>query len=106
MRLPWHINVSTEQFPNYYPLSASIFTCNDRDPPTRQTSTVRQGSTIQAERPMNISNLRPFMGTDGKQYKKIDFSIEMTMIGTALEFALMYQDKRIGHSSVNAQIDM
>lgn len=55
---------------------------------------------------MNISNLRPFMGTDGKQYKKIDFSIEMTVIGTALEFALMYQDKRIGHSSVNAQIDM
>lgn len=54
---------------------------------------------------MNISSLRPFKGTDGKMYKKIDFSIEMTVIGTALEFALMYQGKRIGHSSLQAQVE-
>lgn len=105
VRLPWHINVSAEQFRDSYPLSASIFTCNDRDPPTRQISSVRQGSSIQSEKSLDICNLRSFRGTDGKQYKKIDFSIEMTVIGAALEFALMYQGKRIGHSEVQAQVE-
>lgn len=54
---------------------------------------------------MDISSLRSIRGRDGKNYKRIDFSIEMTVIGTALEFALMYQGKRVGHSSVKAQID-
>jgi hypothetical protein len=55
---------------------------------------------------MDISNLRAFKGADGKYYKRIDFAIEMTVIGAALEFALMYQQKRVGHSSVKAQVDL
>lgn len=106
VRLSWHINASTEKYRNHYPLSASIFTCNDRVPPTRLISTVRPGPSIRSEKPVDISNLRSFKGVDGKYYKKIDFSIEMTVIGTALEFALMYQGKHIGHSSVKAQIDL
>lgn len=106
VRLPWHINVPTDQFCNQYPLSASIFTCNDRNPPTRQTNTVRPGASIQSDKPMDISNLRPFKGSDGKYYKRINFAIEMTVIGAALEFALMYQEKRVGHSSVKAQVDI
>ena len=104
MRLLWNLNVSTEQFSDYYPLTANIFTCNDQEPPTRQTSSVRQGSEIKSESYIDISNLRVFKGTDGKSYKRIDFAIEMTVIGAALEFALMYQGKRIGHSQVKAEV--
>lgn len=105
VRLLWNLNVSAEQFRSAYPLTANIFTCNDKDPPSRQTNSVRQGSAIKSKKHIDIDNLKPFRGTDGKLYKRIDFAIEMTVIGTALEFALMYQGKKIGHSQVEPELD-
>lgn len=105
MRLLWNINVSAEQFRNAYPLTANIFTCDDKEPPNRQTSSVRQGSEIKSKNHIDIANLKPFKGTDGNFYKRIDFAIEMTVIGAALEFALMYQGNKIGHSQVEPELD-
>ena len=105
MRLLWNINASVEQFRNSYPLTANIFTCNDKEPPSRQTANVKQGSAIKSEQPIDTSNLKIFKGTDGRAYKRIDFAIEMKVIGAALEFALLHQGKRIGHSQIEPEVD-
>jgi len=105
VQLKWTINVSAEQFRSAYPLAASIFKCDDKAAPSRQTDSVHQSSEIKSEKHVDISSLPTFRGTDGKLYKRIDFAIEMTVIGTALEFALMYQGRRIGHSQVEPDVD-
>ncbi|KAJ4406589.1 hypothetical protein N0V91_004532 [Didymella pomorum] len=105
VQLKWTINVSAEQFRSAYPLTASIFKCDDKEAPSRQTDSVRQSSEIKSEKHVDISSLSTFRGTDGKLYKRIDFAIEMSVIGTALEFALMYQGRKIGHSQVEPDVD-
>lgn len=38
-------------------------------------------------------------------YKLIEFEIEMTVIGTALEFALIFQGKRMNHSQIETEFE-
>jgi hypothetical protein len=105
LRLLWNIIASAEQFLTSYPLKADILTCDDKYPPYRRTTSVRRGPGIKSKNQIDISNLEIFRGADGKLYRRIEFWIEMTVIGTALEFALMYQDKKIGHSHVEPELD-
>jgi hypothetical protein len=105
VRLPWGIVISAGQYRKTYPLAAKILTYKDKEPPTRQTDSVRQGSEIISENDIDIEKLKPYKGADGKYYKRIDSAIEMTVIGAALEFALIYQGTKIGHSQVEPDLD-
>jgi hypothetical protein len=105
VRLPWSLYIPVEQFRNTYPLAANILTCEDKEPPSRQTGSVRQGSEITSKNHIDVAKLKPLKGTDGRYYKRIDFAIEMTVIGAALDFALMYQGEKIGHSQVEPELD-
>ena len=105
VRLSWSINAPAEESTLAYPLKANIITCDDKDPPYRRTSSVRQGSEIKSKNGIDMSDLNTFKGLNGKRYKRIDFAIEMTVIGTALDFALVYQGNKIGHSQVEPELD-
>ncbi|KAF2127837.1 actin-like ATPase domain-containing protein [Dothidotthia symphoricarpi CBS 119687] len=105
VRMPWHANVPVQEHREFFSLGVLIQTCKEKDPPARQTALVRPGFRIESDEGIKLANIRPHKGADGRFYKRIDFEIEMKVIGTALEFALMYQGQRIGHSQTEAEVD-
>lgn len=52
-----------------------------------------------------MSNINAIQGKDGHWYKRVDFEIEMTVIGTALDFALIVQGKRVQHGKVETEVE-
>jgi hypothetical protein len=105
VRLPWGIVISARNYCKTYPLAAKILIYEDKEPPIRQTDSVRQGSEITSENDIGIEILKPYKGADSKYYKRVDFVIVMTVIGAALEFALICQGTKIGHSQVEPDLD-
>lgn len=84
-------------------VSLEISLCGDLTPPNIVTSSVRSSCTIRAQ--LDISQTPIIQGVDGKQYKLVEFEIEMTVIGTALEFALIFQGKRMNHSQIETEFE-
>ncbi|KAH6629649.1 hypothetical protein C7974DRAFT_394938 [Boeremia exigua] len=104
--LSWYRDIPAEQYHKGYSLVSCISTCDDHVPPTRRTSSVREGLEIKSDSPIDVSSLKVFKGIDGRSWRKVSFGIEMKVIGTALEFALIYDGKRIGSSEVEAKVDI
>lgn len=103
--MSWCRSIPANQCLNKYSLKAFISTCDDRVPPIRRTESVREGLEITSSSSIDVSSLQVLQGLDGKPYRKVHFDIEMRIIGTALEFALIYDGKRIGSSEVAAKVD-
>lgn len=81
-----------------------ILLCGELIAPRRfNTNTVKPSCTLRAN--LDVSHMIPFQGLDGNWYKGFSFEIEMTVIGTALDFALIVQGKRVQHGKVEAEIE-
>ncbi|KAF2193120.1 actin-like ATPase domain-containing protein [Zopfia rhizophila CBS 207.26] len=104
--LRWHCNIlSSHVRPSSpYNFMNAILSCNDETPPPRfNENTVKTSCTIQSL--LDISGLPDLKGRDGLDYKRVNYDIEMTVIGTALEFSLIYEGKRIGKQNVDVEFE-
>ena len=86
-----------------YPFSMHIYTCDLATQPTRKTKDIKPGCKIEGQ--LDISGLPELRGKNGQLYKRLIFHVEMTIIGTALEFTLIFQKKRMGQQNVKVEFD-
>lgn len=105
VRLHWHLYAPASQYESTYPLKGTIHACSDPTPPPRYTESVRPSVKLESDSRIDVSRIAEFRGADGNSYKKINFDIEMSVIGTALEFALWHEGKRIGCRSLEAEVE-
>ncbi|ORY18632.1 hypothetical protein BCR34DRAFT_473300 [Clohesyomyces aquaticus] len=103
VRLEWSRNLRTDQYGPSYLLQEKIYLCKDADPPSRMTQNVTSSCNIGST--LNISQTPQIIGADGNTYKRLDFEIEMRVIGTALEFALIVQGKEMDQSQVEVEFE-
>lgn len=86
-----------------YPFSVGIYTCDLATQPTRKTKDIKLGCKIGGQ--LDISGLPELRGKNGQLYKRLMFDVEMTIIGMALEFTLIFQKKRMGQQNVKVEFD-
>ncbi|KAF2675108.1 hypothetical protein BT63DRAFT_420337 [Microthyrium microscopicum] len=80
----------------------TIYTCDLPDAPTRRTSDVK--SLCQIKELLDPTNFPTLKDTQDRPYKRIEFSLEMNVVGSALEFAVIYQGKRIVEKNVKMEL--
>ncbi|KAF3051884.1 hypothetical protein E8E11_011099 [Didymella keratinophila] len=101
----WYREVSAQRFRSTYAFVVPIVTSDDQNPPSRRESSVRDGFDITSNAPVDVSQLKTYPGVDGEYYKKVHFALEMKVIGTALEFTVIYDGKRVAHREVAPEVD-
>jgi hypothetical protein len=87
-----------------YAFDKEILTCNSRSPPSRIAKGVEQSCRLRTDNPIDISNIEITIGADGKEYKDVHHEVEMKVIGTAVEFTIIYNGKRVGRSQFSAKV--
>jgi hypothetical protein len=86
-----------------YPFSMTILSCGEQSPPTRITDRVTTCRRIEDQ--IDVSTLPELRSPSGIMYKSVYFSIEMKVIGNALEFTLIYKTQRMGQQNVEVDLD-
>jgi hypothetical protein len=86
-----------------YPFSMTVLSCADPEPPTRITERVTSCRKI--EDSIDTLTLPELQGPTGVMYKSLQFSIEMKVIGNALEFTLIYKKQRMGQQNIEVDLD-
>jgi hypothetical protein len=100
-----HRNVSSSDVGpsgNYY-WKESIYACDLSSPPTRKTPDTEKLGDIRAE--VNIKHLPEKMNIDNKPYRSLKFKIEMNICGSGLEFAIMFDGKRIAQKNIDIDFE-
>ncbi|KAH8725615.1 hypothetical protein GQ44DRAFT_771933 [Phaeosphaeriaceae sp. PMI808] len=105
VRHPWVEYVPCDIPKLNYEFNKSIYTCRARDPPSRITAGVEGSCRLQTDNPIDISSIVASIGNDGKQYKDIHHEVQMKVIGTAVEFAILYKGNQVGRSQLVAEVD-
>jgi hypothetical protein len=80
-----------------------IHSCENDVPPTRHAPGIKKTAVIPIK--LLASQLPNFKGEDGNEYKRMSYAIEMTVIGTALEFSLVLDGKRMGAQNVEVEFN-
>jgi hypothetical protein len=100
-----HRNVSSSDVGpsgSYY-WKESIYACDLTSPPTRKTSETEKLGDIRAE--VNIRHLSEKVNVDNKPYRSLKFKIEMNVCGSGLEFAIMFDGKRIAQKNIDIDFE-
>lgn len=85
-------------------IATSIYTCDSANPPSRRTKAVKRNCVIETIRPIDISNIVEQDGARGEKYKEVYYELEVNIIGTALEFVMKFRGQRVGHTSIQAEV--
>ncbi|KAH7414561.1 hypothetical protein DE146DRAFT_763391 [Phaeosphaeria sp. MPI-PUGE-AT-0046c] len=102
-KVGWCKHIPADSSPNLA-FSLEILLCAELIPPQRHNSnTVRPSCTLKAN--LDVSHIPAIQGLDGNWYKRVDFEIEMTVIGTALDFALIVHGRRVQHGRVETELE-
>lgn len=102
--LPWRESIRTNENTTTATIAVSIYTCDSQTLPSRRTDNVKRGCIIKTSQPIAISHLKEYTGADGQTYKEVHYDLEVSVIGVALEFSIMYNGERVGHSQLQAEV--
>lgn len=105
VRYSWLESVHCSTPRDTYEFKKIIYTCRARDPPSRITADVDESCRLKTDSPISIANIQTSTGVDGKEYKDVPHDVEMKVIGTAVEFAIIYDDKFVGRSQLTAEVE-
>ncbi|KAF2726578.1 hypothetical protein EJ04DRAFT_517742 [Polyplosphaeria fusca] len=94
-----------EDYDTTYPYETKVYGCSKRDPPLVKDENVKVSCQIRSGSGIEVSKLRKDIGADGKNYYVSTMKIEMTVIGTALEFRSFIGGEEIGHGNVDVDLD-
>jgi hypothetical protein len=81
-------------------LTETIYTSTSDTPPQRWDANMRVLCTIAWDTEVDISSLPIFTNRLGKLFHKLEFEVEMTCMGGALDFAVYHDGKRQGSKNV------
>ena len=101
--MPWLREIPTLRLGSLYTLQENIYNCDSSTPPSRLNHQVR--SNYYVESVLDISDTTTIQGVDKKEYKKLEFQVEMNVIGTALEFTLVFAGRRMGKCNVRVDFE-
>ncbi|CAI7659240.1 unnamed protein product [Penicillium glandicola] len=86
------------------PYEVDIFQCDEENPPSRRSSSVKKLCTIRMSRQhISFHSLPDYVGNDGVHAKAWEFEIEMVPSGASNEFIIHYHGQRLG--SGKAELD-
>jgi hypothetical protein len=81
----------------------SIYACDLPNPPKRKTTETQKLGDIRAE--VNINGLPEKRNAEGKLYRSLKFKIEMNICGSELEFAIVFDGKRIAQKNIEVDFE-
>jgi hypothetical protein len=81
----------------------SIYACDLSNPPKRKTAETQKLGDIHAK--VNIKGLPVKRNAEGKLYRSLKFKIEMNVCGSGLEFAIMFDGKRIAQKNIDMEFE-
>ncbi|KAF1850457.1 uncharacterized protein K460DRAFT_422933 [Cucurbitaria berberidis CBS 394.84] len=102
--LPWRESVPTKGGPTTATIAVSIYACDSMTPPSRRDDNVKRSCIIETTLPIDITKLNEHSGANGHTYKEVHYDLEVSVIGVALEFSIMYNGERVGHNQLQDEI--
>ena len=81
----------------------SIYQCEDDDPPTRITTSVKKLVVVKYMLDTPYSSLNDYVNTNGKKIKKLSYVIEMVPSGASTEFRVVYKGEQLGSHNVTIE---
>ena len=83
-------------------MTESIYQCEDDDPPTRFTTSVKKLCNFKYTLDFAYSSLRDY-NVNGKKLKRLDYEIEMIPSGASNEFRTLYKGEQLGSHNVTTE---
>ena len=74
---------------------------SERTPSPYNDKTVDKLCEVKWNKRINLSSLRARQNSRGETYRCLEFSIEMTITGPAVEFVIYYQDHSVANCEIN-----
>lgn len=84
-------------------LAESIHQCEDDDPPTRLTRSVKKLCVFKYKLDVTYSSLKDHTGVTGKRTKKLDYDLEMIPSGASNEFRVLYKGEKLGSHNLSTE---
>lgn len=78
----------------------TIYQCEDDDPPSRSTASVKKLCTFNYELDIPYDSLENFTGKTGKELRRFSFEVKMIPSGASNEFSILYQGETLGSRTV------
>lgn len=83
-------------------MAESIYQCEDDEPTTRFTKSMKKLCTVKYTLDVAYSSLKDHTGANGKRLKKLEYDLEMIPSGASNEFRILYNGKELGSHNVSA----
>ena len=81
-------------------MANSIYQCEDDDPPTRITRSVKKLCVVKSTLDVAYSSLKDYTSGSGKRIKKLECEIEMIPSGASNEFRVLYKGEMLRSHNV------
>ena len=84
-------------------MAESIYQCEDDDPPTRFTSSVKKLCVFRYTLDVAYYSLKDYININGEKMKKVDYDLEMIPSGASNEFRVFYKGEKLGSHNVSTE---
>ena len=84
-------------------MAESIYQCEDDDPPTRLTKSVKKLCVFKYTLDVAYSSLKDYINKNGGKTKKLDYILEMIPSGASTEFRVLYEGEKLGSHNVSTE---
>ena len=82
-------------------MARSIYECEDDDPPTRLTSSIKKLCVFKYKIDVAYSSLKDFTNMNGEKMKQLGYVLEMIPSGASNEFRILYKGENLGSHNVS-----
>ena len=80
-----------------------IYQCEDDDPPTRFTTSVKKLCVFKYTPDFPYSSLEDYINMEGKKIKRWYYVLEMIPSGASNEFRVLYKGRQLGSHNVSTE---
>lgn len=98
-----HIHFLAEDYGAKYPYSSSIYSCDERIAPKRKERSVKYVGRMETE--CDVASIRSVRGVDSVKYKELRYSVQATVIGTAVEFSSVFADGKAAQTKIDLELE-
>ena len=84
-------------------MAQSIYQCEDDDPPTRLTRSVKKLCVFKYTLDVAYSSLKDYININGEKMKKLRYVLEMIPSGASNEFRIFYKGEKLGSHNVSTE---
>ncbi|KAF2420305.1 hypothetical protein EJ08DRAFT_598474, partial [Tothia fuscella] len=99
IRLPWKRYIPPEELIGQQ-ITIELFQCGDICPPSRKTDSVHALCRISCAVPP-AAQLPKYTNKEGREYRIVQFDLEVTLVGNALSFAVKKDGVKLSHDQIS-----